>query len=326
MSRSSVSTRNTKQELLTAYDALMKELEQRDQQSAITANQISSNPATLGLATTETSLPKSEDIITRLGDVRVQLNKNLGEIVDQLMAESENLQRMKAQAQDLQKEIEQLSHIKIQASTLQNLIALKEEEDRALEKKAHDLREAWEAEQQRHQADEKEIAIENAKQHKREEEEYAYALKMKRQKDEDEYKQKRHQVELELEKREQVVAEQETTYKDLQKQVADLEKQLEIGIIQAQKETEERVTRELRTAHTLEMKGIEGERNVNKLTITNLEKTIRNQETEVTELKAQLLKATQQIKDIAVSVIEGQKPVQITGASGTNGQSNKGQD
>ena len=88
-----------------------------------------------------------------------------------------------------------------------------------------------------------------------------------------------------------------------------LEKQLEIKVVQAIKKTDESVRHELETEYNLERKGIEGEQKIRQLTISNLQKIITNQNEEIKDLKQQLQRATQQIKDIAVSVIETKKPI-----------------
>lgn len=302
MAKTTPSARSSKQEILDAYQALTKELEERDALSST-----SSSATKLNTSATHT-IDKPKDVIARLGDVRVQINSNLGEIVDQLVAESENLARMSEQAQALQQEIEQLHQIKAHASTLQNLITLNTEEQEKLDKKIQTQRLQWEQEQQLHDQSQKEAATEVAKQRSRAEEEYQYALNVDRKKEADAYDASRRQSEAALKLREEKISAEETTRQDLQKQVVELEKQLLLEVAKARRETEERVTKDLKTGFTLEMKGIEGERSISKLTIANLEKVITAQDAEMKDLKTQLTHATQQIKDIAVSVIETQKP------------------
>lgn len=302
MIKTTPSARSSKQEILDAYEELTKELAERDVQSS---------PSSLGakstIATTRT-IDKPKDVIARLGDVRVQINGNLGEIVDQLVTESENLAEMSAQADALKQEIEQLHQIKTHASTLQNLISLSTEEQEKLDKKIQAVRLQWEQEQQLHDQTQKEVVVELTKQRTRAEEEYKYALNVTRQKEADAYDASRRQTDAALKAREDKIETEEITRQDLQKQVAELERQLLVEVAKARKETEERVTKDLKTGFTLEMKGVEGERSISKLTITNLEKVITAQDAEIKDLKMQLIRATQQIKDIAVSVIETQKP------------------
>lgn len=307
MPRQSVSTKNTKQEILTAYEQLTKELEQSDQQSDL-------------LMPLDTKKEPSEDagsqkpaeIISRLGELRVAINKNLGEIVDKLVEESERLQTMKEEENLIRKEIETMQKIKVHASTLQNLLLLKEKEEKELETAIETKKSEWTQEQDQYEKGQKEIQTERMKEKKRDEEEYEYNLKMKRQKEEDEYKEKRKQIEAELMKREQDLTEKEEEFKHLQKQVIELEKKLETEVVKTRKETEERVTKDLKITYNLEHKEIEGERKVQKLTIENFQKTIGAQDTEIKDLKQQLVRATQQIKDIAVSVIDSKKPVIVS--------------
>lgn len=307
MTKNTPTARSTKQEILSAYEELIQELEQRDEKSTVTV----SSSASKNVNHAQT-VDKPKDVIARLGEVRVQINSNLGKIVDQLVTESENLEQMRAQAQTLQEEIEQIYQIKVQASTLQNLITLKQEAQQTLDKEMQEQRAQWAAEQERQKQLQQESSTDQAKQRKRAEEEYMYALNVARQKEADAYEIKRRQAEAALKTREEKLAMEENTRQDLQKRVAELEKQLVTEAAKIRKETEDRVTRDLQTTYTLEMKGIEGERLVSNLTIKNLEKVIQSQESEVKDLKAQLIRATQQIKDIAVSVIETQKPSKQT--------------
>ncbi|MEK7525287.1 MAG: hypothetical protein AAB548_02850, partial [Patescibacteria group bacterium] len=58
----------------------------------------------------------------------------------------------------------------------------------------------------------------------------------------------------------------------------------------------------------LNEKQIEGERALAKLKIENLEKIAKEQADEVRQLKSQLEHATSQVKEIAVSVIDSNRP------------------
>ncbi|OGK13519.1 hypothetical protein A3A93_00300 [Candidatus Roizmanbacteria bacterium RIFCSPLOWO2_01_FULL_38_12] len=292
MPKTAVSAKSTKQEILTAYEQLTKELAERDGESM----QLITSKEKKDAEKVTSQTPNQ--VVSRLGGLRLEINKNLGEIVDRLVEESEKLHILKDESDKIRKEIELMHKIKVQATTLQNFITIKEEEELTLEKKMNGIREEWEAEK-----------IELQKQKKREEEEYTYDLKIKRQKEEDEYREKRKQIETALQKREQDILEKEEEFKNLQTQVTTLEKQLEIKVVQAIKKTDESVRHELETEYNLERKGIEGEQKIRQLTISNLQKIITNQNEEIKDLKQQLQRATQQIKDIAVSVIETKKPI-----------------
>lgn len=295
-----VSNRSTKQEILDAYEELTKELKDMDTQS------ISSLPAQ---PKKDTPSQTPDQIVNRLGELRLQVNKNLAEIVDKLVTESETLAELRTEEQNLRGQIETLHRIKAEASTLENLIKLKEQEEKELNEKIQSIKDDWAEQQERHQKDLKEQAAEEDKRHKREDEEYHYTLKMKRQKEEDEYQAKRREAEGELTRRAQELRAREEEFEVLQKRVVDLEKQLETEVTRVRKETEDTVKHDLENKYNLERKEIDGERKVSKLTIENLQRTITAQDVEIKDLKEQLARATQQIKDIAVSVIDSKKPV-----------------
>lgn len=306
MPRPSASAKSTKQELLSAYEQLVQELEKRDQ---------ASEPTTLSdkkPGFKETLAQQPEQIVSHLGELRVRINKNLADIVDRLVEQSDHLRQMKEEEQTLHTDIETLHQIKVHATTLRTMLTLKEEEENNLEKSRAEKQDEWAKEQDLREKEWKESETQQDKQRKREEEEYQYGLKMKRQKEEDDYKEKRKQAEEEFLKRKHDLEEKEEMFKQLQKQVTELEKRLETEVNAVRKETQERVTKELSNTYNLEKKEIDGERNVSKLTIANLQKTITGQDAEIKDLKQQLTHSTQQIKEIAVSLIDVKKPVIIS--------------
>lgn len=294
------STKNTKQEILDAYEKLTNELEHRD------TNVVSQTPQK---TFSQKTLPAPDEIIGKLSDVRIHVNKTLAQLTDTLVAESEKVQQLNTEKERIEKEIEEFHQITIHATTLKNLIELKEEERQKLEKTIAETRILWEAEQKQHLQQDKESQQEKTKQCQREEDEYQYNIKTKRQKEEDAYNKQKQSKEEELLKREEAVKAKEQEFQQLQKQVIDLQKQLETESIRIRKETADQVSKDLEVRYKLERKEIEGQQNLSKLIIDNLQKTIKAHEDEIKDLKLQLQKAMQQIKDIAVSVIDSKKPL-----------------
>ncbi len=304
MPKTAVSARNTKQELLDAYDQLVKELEKQDQQS----NSSPVNTPPTATPSKSVSIEKPEEIVQAIGKLRVTITEHLGMIVDQLVEESEKLERLRHESQTIQQEIHTLHQIKVEATTLHNLLKLKNEEEQRLNQQIAQLRQEWENEQRDHDKSLRDEKFEQETQRKRENEEYLYQLKIKRQQDEETYKTKRKIVEEELATRALELKQKEEEFVSLNQTVKVLEKKLETEIIKVRTETTREITRELETKYNLEKKETEGERKLSQLTISNLQKTITAQEAEIMDLKTKLDRATAQIKDIAISVIEVQKP------------------
>src|SRR5690348_14115858 len=111
-----VSPKSTKQEILDAYEELTRELEHRDTASMEKLPKIEIGPK---IITT------TDDIIQKFSELRIHVNKNLAQLTDTLVAETEKVQQLRNEKETIQKEIQELHQIKAQATTLKNLILLK---------------------------------------------------------------------------------------------------------------------------------------------------------------------------------------------------------
>ena len=292
-----ISTRSSKQELLDAYQELTKELENRDKTSE------EPTPSTKKITNTP-----PDNIITTLSELRIHLNKSLTNLTETLVAEAEKVQTLRAEKETLQKQIEDLHQIKIHATTLQNLLAIKQEQQQKLETEIQQTRLTWEKEQKDHTTQTTETKKEEQKRHDRDDEEYKYLIKTTRQKEDDTYLKQKQLREETLQKREEAIEIKEKELLALQKQVADLQKQLELETTRVKKETTEHVTKDLQINYNLERKDTQTQQKLNQLTIENLQKTIKTQEEGIKDLKLEIQKAHQQIQNLAVSVIDSQRP------------------
>lgn len=157
---------------------------------------------------------------------------------------------------------------------------------------------------------------------KRAKDEQEYELKQSRRQKLDELnveliaKKREHEDKIAQEKqalagRQAEIEKQEQEFKQLRKQAEEFPAQLEKSLKQsvdsarAEEQTKAKVVRDL-----LE-KQVEGEKAIAKLKIDTLEKTAKDQADEMRMLKSQLERATAQIKDIAVSVIDSKRPIQV---------------
>ena len=154
---------------------------------------------------------------------------------------------------------------------------------------------------------------------KRAREELDYELKRRRQEKTDELetelaaRKRRHETELAesnetLKRREEALKEQETELLELRQKTALFPKELEKNVQDAAGAARIEEQNKAKVAHDLNEKQIEGERALAKLKIENLEKIAKEQADEVRQLKSQLEHATSQVKEIAVSVIDSNRP------------------
>lgn len=298
---SNVSLKNTKQEILNAYEQAILELNKKDKQAILPANTNTPTPAKA------TAIKTPEELISQFGGIRISLNKILGNIVDELTSQTEALSSVKTLLKKSQDELEQSYKIKQTATTLQNLFTIHEQKKIELEGDLKKFKSEKDKEKELLEKAQSEYKQELEKQRKREEEEYLYNLKLARQKDEDEYNKQKEAKELELKNREAEIQKNEQELIDLRNLVADLEQKLETETAKVSQQVKAETTKELETAFNLERKDTEREKQIAELTISNLQKTISNQDAEIVELKKQLIQATSQVKDIAVKVIESNK-------------------
>ncbi|EKD57044.1 MAG: hypothetical protein ACD_58C00015G0001 [uncultured bacterium] len=143
---------------------------------------------------------------------------------------------------------------------------------------------------------------ENVKQ-QRQKEEYSYNLSLERRNETDEWqRQQGKQTEL-LKKREEVIALKEKEITVREKEIGDFSGVLEKAVNKAQEE----LRLELATKHQQDLERLkiskDNELRIAELNITNLESIIKSQNLELESLNKQLIEATRQLKEIAVSVI-----------------------
>jgi len=130
-------------------------------------------------------------------------------------------------------------------------------------------------------------------------------LEVKRRDEGDVYEQKQKE-------RERALTEREVSLQKRQSEILEMEKTLGAvseKVQQAVKEANEKLAKELMSKHNIEINELKTtalhEKNIADLKITNMTETIKVQGTEIDLLKRQLAESSKQLKDVAVSVIEG---------------------
>ena len=91
----------------------------------------------------------------------------------------------------------------------------------------------------------------------------------------------------------------------MQKKVAAFSDELKEAVNKAVEETTERIMLEAKNKEELMKREFEGERNVLKTRIESLEKTVKEQSVQISNLSGQLEKAYQKVQDIAIKSVEG---------------------
>jgi DNA repair exonuclease SbcCD ATPase subunit len=298
--------KNTKQEILDAYEEVILLLSAKDKQSNTVLPSSNLQPKTKPFD------PQSpEEIVAKIGELKLGINKILGNLVDDLTSQSEQLSITKLELESTKQELEQVYKIKQNASTLQNILQLNQDKKLELEKQIEESNNEFEIKQAQKTKEAREQEEILKLKQKREQDEYDYNLKQSRKKEADEYENQKQIKIKELEVREQVLIASEKELAELRKNALEFDTKLDSEIQKAINKSMEETKKELEISYNLERKDVDMHTQLAQMTITNLQKSISQQESEIVELKKQLVLATQQVKDIAVKVIEQkqEKPI-----------------
>jgi hypothetical protein len=316
---------NTKQEMIQAYNTLLKQMEEKQAGELKPEKKIEEkkNKEAVQVAVSLTT----EGVGKEIAELKLEIGKTLTRIADQLEGEVNRFVAIRNAIAAKEKELQELYEIEKAAMSLAALIEAQnqkrqefttemETKKEALRQEIDTTRTAWGKEQEDHDVDVKERDAVEKKRQTREKEEFEYTFKREQKlstdrftyekaKLEKELKDKKEQLENELKSREAAIAEKEAELNDLRKQAAQFPKELETAVAKAVKETSERLLLEAKTREELLKKESEGERNVFKARIDSLEKTAAEQGERITVLTKQLEAAYQKVQDIAVKTVEG---------------------
>jgi chromosome segregation ATPase len=312
-----VSVKSTKQELLSAYQKLADKLAGADQISQDQADFFHS----------KTLADESKSVGQLQGDLEnleKKLNQSLQDLSEEILRAAKELAVIKEEISRGRQELESDHKIKVEASTLQNLLQLKLEEQASWEEKIADLQTRFAQESQQ-------LKMKRTQ----EEEEYQYQLSFKRRQEEDTRREKIkietekfneswQKREGELQKRSEAIKIQEDEIKIVREKLAQLETKLPIEVEKAIKETREQVTARLKSEFALEKKDYELTQKLQAQNIANLEKTIKASENEIFNLKKSLERASAQVTDLASQVITTRQPLIIKNEDQSGGGKSRG--
>ena len=295
------SLKNTKQEILDAYENAMEQLAQKDAQSQ---QSLSFGSSVASIKTKPFDPQSPQEIITKFGELKLGINKVLGNLVDDLTLQSQLLDDTKLELEIAKKELEENYKIKQTATTLQNLLDLNNAKKAELQNETEILEKELELRQSQKTKEQKEQEEVLKLNRKREQEEFDYNLKQSRKKEEDEYETKQLIKIKDLEIRENSLIESEKELLDLRHLSSEFDSCLQSEVQKAIEKSASETQKDLEIGYNLKQKDVEMQSQLALMTIENQQKSISQLESEVGDLKKQLIIATQQVKDIAVKVIE----------------------
>ncbi|MDX9822761.1 MAG: hypothetical protein RBT20_12555 [Syntrophales bacterium] len=320
-----LSSANTKQELLDAYNLLLEEI--RTQKNASMKTEEKREEKTIQAALASVDGISAGAVDQSIAALKGEIGKVLSQISDNLSTEFNRLENLKKAIAFKEKEIQDLYQIDKTAETLAALIEANNrtrdefEEEMAgkktlLEQEIETLNRQWAEDKRRRELESKEWSAGEKQRRDREREEFQYDFerekKLVRNQFEDEKAKLDKEIHLrkeQLEKgfadREKILAERENELAELKKRAAAFPKELENTVSQAVQNTTEKLQSEAKNREDLLKKGFEGEKNVFTTRISSLEKTVKEQAEQLAKLGQQLDKAYQKIEDVAVKTIEG---------------------
>jgi hypothetical protein len=320
-----LSDKNTKQEMLDAYQTLVRQLEEKRAADLAPERRVEEKRTEEALKVAMAIDP--EGIDRDIGALKAEIGKMLADVSDRLAGESSKFRGIQKAVASKEKELQELFGIEKSAVSLAALIEAQNQkraefenqmarEREELEGEMEARRADWEAEKKAREAELKERDATEKKARDREREDFTYAFKRDQQaiKDklndektalEKEIKIKRETADKELAEREKAVAERERELAELRAKAAAFPKELENAVNQAVKEISDKLKLEAKNREDLAHKQFEGERNVLAAKNESLEKAGKDLVAANMKLAQQLEAAYQKVQDIAEKTVEG---------------------
>ena len=320
-----ISMASTKQEMIDAYNSILKQLEEREKIDLKPEERIEriKNKEILQKA----DGLSSEGVMQEIGTLKSEIGKMLTQLADRLEEEVVSYTKIKAAVKIEENELQEIYDIKKEAQSLAALIeahAQKRQELEAemAEKKSeltleiNTMRADWAKEQDLREIEIKNRETEEAKKRQRDKEEYEYAQKREqmllkdsfhdvKSRQEKEIQLKKEDTDRQFGEREKRIASREKEIEELRKSAENFPAELDKAIGRALKETTDRLLKEAAGKEELLKKIFEGERNVLATKIESFEKIAKEQREQIQLLSKQLAEAYQKVQDIAVKAVGG---------------------
>lgn len=268
-----------------------------------------------------------EQALRSIGDLKLTVDSTIDQVGQLLVEQAKKLAAVQESLGIKARELSRLYDIEIAADTLATLIRDHEqrqaqfEQDAAarksqFEREMQEARAAWEKETLRIK---EELATERArasKEWQREEEEYEYALKTKRSREQEEYAKRKQALETqlaearvrqekELAERDAALAAREKELVDLHARVAAMPAELDRAVVQAREEATKVADDRARHEAALRAKDAEATEKLLGQRIETLELMLKEKDSRIEQIQAEIRDASVKVREIAVKAIEG---------------------
>lgn len=289
-----VNEKNTKQEILSAYEELLAEL-------------APATPKDIAVQKDETNLLRIasqetvEKITADLSKLKFSFNQTITSFIEQLTAEADRLTMLRKAIAIAEKDLVERQKISITAGLLDRMIAAQKQKEEDFEKIMIDKRTAWEQEQAAYKES-------MTRERTREEEEYRYQKQLEKKRDTDVRENERLVDERKKAEEREIKETLMIELTELRKKVAATPSETEKSVKQAVSNAISQTQTDAGVKAQMIKQQTDAELNLVQVKIDMLESTIKTQTQEIALLKKQADDAMRQVKDIAVSVIENNKP------------------
>jgi len=281
-----VSTKDTKADILAAYQELVKRYE--DGASKAKGKEQEARKSKEDAVLKQASGYTVEKIVQGCGNLEAAARAWLRDLSESLIRESKKLQDVQEAIRLEEKHLKEVHDITVSAEALAELIETYRTKEREFEEETRRKKE----------------------EQARDEDAQIYVLAQRRKREEDAYQEKRAELEKELAERKQAIAAEEQEIKQLRKRAETFDEEISAATAKTAKEGEERARREEKVKADLLAQSVLREKEIAGLKITGLTERLAQLTTETTALKAQLASASKENKEIALKVIEGATTMQ----------------
>ncbi|MTJ54497.1 hypothetical protein FJR38_18465 [Anabaena sp. UHCC 0253] len=330
--------KNTKAEILQAYEELVKEqaalknqLEQKPKEKPAAPKEQTTPEPKIAMTQTTTIQQKMNNTIQSLANIQLGFGSAANELSEQLTTKATKLAEIQQVVEEEVSQLAQLHNLEVSEDILDTLIQSYEDNEKAyqeeysqryeiLAQEILELNNNWKKAQEEHQLTVKERNENLNRTRQRDIAEYKYDLELQRKLTIDEYEQERKLLNNQLDEQKQATekewAEKEKTIADREKEFAELKakveafpKDKEIALKKATEEGKGIATYQAKVKSDLYAKEVEGQKRFYEQRLQSLEQTITNQQTRLENLSRQLESALKQVQDLAVKAIEGSSNV-----------------
>lgn len=329
------SDKNTKVEILQAYEELTKEKaalkSQLDQvvkgNQSVTKEMPKVEQKMSVNNQSSTIQQKMNYTIQSLAKIQLGFGSAANELSEQLTTRASKLAEIKQSVDNEIQQLTQLHNLEISEDILDTLIQSYEDNSKSyqeefsqryevLSQETLNQRNTWVKEQEEHQRAIKERNENLNKTRQRDVAKYKYDLELQRKLESDEYAQRQkilynqleellQEAEKQWAEREKVISEQEKQFEEYKAKVEAFPKDKEASVKKAMEEGKGIAHYQAKVKADLYGKEVEGQKRFYEQRLQSLEQTITNQETRIENLSKQLESALKQVQDLAVKAIEG---------------------